>query len=935
MNTARSLCLSVDQRRRSGGPLAAWICCCLALGAASATARADAKNHALAAKVSVSGSLDPAKYPVANLHDGRIELSNTGRWVSDAKAPNWVVFEWAQPVTIGAARVVSGIAGGNKLSQPLDDLVLQTPKGEQWQDIPGAQATANKTPDLRVEFAPVTTARLRLLVTRSHGNITRLFEVELYEKLPGDLAAAGGAKPSSPAKPPAPPPPLDQRVGGAIDKGVAYLLSRQKSDGTWMPAWAVDSGMLKGNRVGPTALVVYTLLESGVSVQNPKVTKALDWLKDQRELRTYTLACRASAYAAAERQAPGQYMRLLKNDVEMLVRGTRGGAYDYEIGKDTGSTSNDHLGALGGWVGAMANLEIPRNYWLLLQRHWEGMQLKDGGWTYQHGPVASRKAFSSRSQSSASMTAGGVVTLLVCNDLLNAEKFLRCSGETLSRPITAGLEWMEKNLGAVLSGKRAERTISYSLYAIERAALASGYKYFGTTDWYREGAELVLAKLYKPSGAFEETGQFRDPLVNTCFSLLFLVRGRQAVLMNKLAFEGDWNNRPRDLASLTRWASATFERPVHWQVVNLQMPPGDWHDAPILYISASRAPTFSDADLDKLRQYVLQGGTLLSVTECGGLAFSKAMRDVYRRLFPQYELTPAPADHPIYSAYFKLSGRPAFQIVSNRVRVLAYHTDVDLALAWQSYRTAVQRYAFEAAANLAVCVSGTIGSLRPRGASHWPQPAPPPSGAPIRLVRLAHAGAHDPEPLAYERLAALFASQTGRPLDVAGPVAIDKLESSRAALAALTGIGPLKLSPPDREALTAFVNAGGTLLIDAAGGDAEFAASAEAILLEMFGPRSLRLHARSAPPLKLDGYAIENVAYTHRARKRLGNVREPLLRSIIVNDRPAVFFSREDLTAGLVGYPSSTVDGYAPESAYEIVRNIILHAAGNKQEARQ
>jgi len=203
------------------------------------------------------------------------------------------------------------------------------------------------------------------------------------------------------------------------------------------------------------------------------------------------------------------------------------------------------------------------------------------------------------------------------------------------------------------------------------------------------------------------------------------------------------------------------------------------------------------------------------------------------------------------------------------------------------------------------------------------------------LVRLAHAGAHDPEPLAYKRLAALFATQTGRPLDVIGPVAIDKLQSSRAALAALTGIGPLKLSGPDRDALKAFVNAGGTLLIDAAGGDAEFAASAEAILLEMFGPRSLRLHARSAPPLKLDGYAIDNVAYTHRARKRLGNVREPLLRSVIVNDRPAVFFSREDLTAGLVGYSSSTVDGYAPESAYEIVRNIILHAAGNKQEARQ
>ncbi len=41
-----------------------------------------------------------------------------------------------------------------------------------------------------------------------------------------------------------------------------------------------------------------------------------------------------------------------------------------------------------------------------------------------------------------------------------------------------------------------------------------------------------------------------------------------------------------------------------------------------------------------------------------------------------------------------------------------------------------------------------------------------------------------------------------------------------------------------------------------------------------------------------------------------------------------VVFSREDITAGLVGYPSWTVDGYQPETAFTILRNIVLLAAG-------
>ena len=51
--------------------------------------------------------------------------------------------------------------------------------------------------------------------------------------------------------------------------------------------------------VGTTALMVYALLETGVSPQDPKMVNSLKWLGRNKTNKTYSIALRASAYAAA------------------------------------------------------------------------------------------------------------------------------------------------------------------------------------------------------------------------------------------------------------------------------------------------------------------------------------------------------------------------------------------------------------------------------------------------------------------------------------------------------------------------------------------------------------------------------------------------------------------------------------------------------------
>ena len=725
--------------------------------------------------------------------------------------------------------------------------------------------------------------------------------------------------------------PSDEAVDKAIAKAVAFLWKAQKGDGSWPAPGDNKQNFIHEHPMGCTALPVYALLESGVKVTDPRMTKALLYLAKTQSVKTYSLGVRANVWLAAGRQDK-RYLQMLNRDVAALVSSSNNGAYSYDCNGDgaSGATRKDNSASqyalLGAWAGARAYLEIPPQYWHIVMRHWIGCQNADGGWGYLPGRPP-------HDATTPTMTTAGVASLLVCYDNLVATDaaMVRCKRSKLiegaDKPIAAGLAWFDQNFVNSFTGEI--RGLYYYLYGVERVGLASGYKYFGKIDWYKQGAVHIL-RSQQGNGSWK--GRWGGPVANTVgtsFALLFLIRGRNAVIFNKLEFDGDWNNRPRDLANLTKWMSKTFERTVNWQIINLKVPVREWHDAPLLYISASRKPQFGPGDIDKLRTFVNQGGTILGVSECGGaVGFKQGMRDVYQKLFPKYPLTLCKSDHPIYSrkVHFDLPGRPKFHIASNGVRPLIVHTDEDIPLCWQMRRTVTRKWAYEAAANVVRYVTDRVSMVRPRGTTHWPAPHAGTCSRTVKLARLKYNGNYDPEPLAYERFGNLLAAQHKIKLDLVGPIDIKDLAASGATVAALTGTGELKLTDAQRKDLKAFVAKGGLLVIDAAGGSRAFADSAEKTLKEMFGAFKLRVLASTSTLYRRSGMAISGVKYRRRTALRLGRRTQPNLKGIMVDSRVGVVFSREDITAGLVGYPSWTVDGYQPESAFELMRNIVASA---------
>ena len=138
-------------------------------------------NLARTAAVTVSSRYDPHGFPPEAINDGRIDLGNDrARWTSAAELPAWAELSWERPQPINAVRVVSGRVGPGGPFSPNIDFVLQYHDGQEFRDVPGTAVTGNEQIDWHARFEPITTTRVRLLVTRGLKDLARIWELELY-----------------------------------------------------------------------------------------------------------------------------------------------------------------------------------------------------------------------------------------------------------------------------------------------------------------------------------------------------------------------------------------------------------------------------------------------------------------------------------------------------------------------------------------------------------------------------------------------------------------------------------------------------------------------------------------------------------------------------------------------------------------------------------
>lgn len=165
----------------------------------------------------------------------------------------------------------------------------------------------------------------------------------------------------------------------------------------------------------------------------------------------------------------------------------------------------------------------------------------------------------------------------------------------------------------------------------------------------------------------------------------------------RVQYDGDdWYANPSALPNLIKALRARTTLDVEPQEVRLTLDDDRLWDHPFLYMTGHGQIRFTDAEVERLRQYLLQGGFLHADDNYG---LDAAFRREIARVFPDRELVDVPLDHPIYRIVYAFpqgvpkihehDGKPprGYGIfIGNRLAVYYTH-EADLGNGWEDVGT--------------------------------------------------------------------------------------------------------------------------------------------------------------------------------------------------------------------------------------------------------
>jgi len=262
-------------------------------------------------------------------------------------------------------------------------------------------------------------------------------------------------------------------------------------------------------------------------------------------------------------------------------------------------------------------------------------------------------------------------------------------------------------------------------------------------------------------------------------------------------------------------------------------------------------------------------------------------------------------------------------MVDNGLRPLMVHMGRDIGEDLQKNRTSSD--AFNVLSNVYLFATSMF-PRRPRLHTNFVAQS---FGDPQRVLpaaRVRHGGTFDPEPNALRQLKAMLANEHDVNLkyDPKG-TSVSKLADCK--LAYLTTTGDGRLMAEEAAGLKRWVEGGGTLWIDAAGGSEQASRSAQEMFNAVTGNAAGVQLPRDHPIISMgrDGSGPKaTVRYRFFALRTMGPARHARLFVHMIGRRPAIVLSLEDLTCGLAGLDHWKIFGYTPRSARRLAINGVL-----------
>ncbi len=781
-----------------------------------------------------------------------------------------------------------------------------------------------------------------------------------------------------------------EEVRDAIDRGIAFIKAAQRADGSWEPG-------MYGNIGGVTALCTLTLLNAGVEVDDPCLRRAIEVLRKIPPETTYVTSLQTQALAKA---SPKKNHDLIVRNVKWLEdtqikNGPLAGSWSYPLEGALGDArvanainnsigrysdnSNSQFALLALYEAERAGVSADKSVWVRTQAYWKSCQCQDGSWPYtksiqitnNNGRVTFRSIQAGGGY--GSMTCAGIGSLLIAADCVERkdasvqeDRILCCGGHhEEDDEIAKGLNWLGRNF-TVTTNPGHGAFESYYLYSLERTGRLSSRRFIGGHDWYREGADFIIHQTpWIPRWQAEQA-----PLIDTCFALLFLSKGRWPILMGKVQHgdDDDWRRHSQDVFRLTQYVETRWKKDLTWQVVDWeQASVEDMLQSPVLYLCGSKDFTPNDMRrydrlVKKVRDYLDRGGFLFAEGYCGKTGFDRDFQEFVKHVFPEkeYRLRLLDENHPIWHAEKLVEpsqARPLWGIEFG-CRTCVVYAPLDpldaprpaLSCLWdlsrpgraQKYSEVVQKQ-IDGGLAIGINVLAYATNRELRGKDEFFRQLKAPAKQNLNeagrgkliVATLRHAGGCNLAPRALINLLSAANEQVNvlaAPRDELTDLTDDSLFDS--SLAFMHGRDEFRFSDEERAQLKLFIERGGTLFADAICSSGAFAGSFRAEMASTFGKEKLERIPSDDPiwTTKFGGFDLKEVTRrtpSPRAAEKPSQAKisngPPELEGIRIDGRWAVIFSPYDLSCALEKSDSPSCDGYVRADAAKIGVNVVLY----------
>ncbi len=755
---------------------------------------------------------------------------------------------------------------------------------------------------------------------------------------------------------------LREKVKTAIQRGQKYLLSRQNGNGSF------ETGYEGGYTVGSNSLVGLALITSGMDPKEVAIQRCLRFIRlEQLPKQTYDLGMAILFLSAAgeSRDVP----RIQQMAETLIDQQAPSGGWGYGTGGGDGwDNSNTQFAILGlREASFQTGMVIDQKVWKKSRDHWLKCQsgsaqaVQGSGWGYNFGGGDQR----------GSMTVAGLAALEITNSFIVDDKLtpqgkLDCCGQDNStntdEAIDAGIRWMNNNIRIHSNPGQSGGFLLYYLYGLERAGKFTGQRFFGKTDWYREGAKFLVEGQSPADGAWQ--GDNEGPAVGTSLSLLFLAKGLSPVLINKLQYgprdpnsgaivRADWNRHRHDVSNLVDAISIREQWPhyLSWQTLDLQVAvKGEGvaalQQAPIAYLSGDQnLDSITDDEVALLRDYIIQGGFLFAVQNCESPGFDQGFRQLITRLFPagEYQMRKLENTHDIYrSEALFASDPPELWGVDFGCRTAIVYAPYDHSCRWNKWLRNDTRTnpdiklqigkSMQLGINVVAYATGRElrDKLQRPEALAGLDESDTRSG--LRIGRVKHAGGWDTAASAVHHLQVALnkvgvESSSETPILAANDPALFTCP-----VLYMHGRKNFTFSPEESTQLKAYFDNGGFLMADACCGAKPFDVSFRKAIQQIFGQDLKPIPVEHEMFHSMQGFDVRKVKRRIPAPGQTSalhaeeSVGEPLFEGIEIDGKYVVVYSKYDISCALERQQTVACAGYLNEDAVKLAVNVVLYA---------